>query len=111
METVAPAISKGLDNATMPISLVNTGLNTFTIQQTNYVDRQVGDEDSNPMPSFVGEKISDIFFFKNRLGFLSRSNVVLSQAGDFFNFFRSSVTSLLDSAPIDVSVSVTRQPT
>nr|DAL93610.1 MAG TPA: stabilization protein [Caudoviricetes sp.] len=31
----------------------------------------MGDDDSNPYPSFVGSNINDIFFYRNRLGFIS----------------------------------------
>ena len=58
----------------------------------------------NPAPSFVGKSINDIFFFKNRLGLLTKDNVVMSEAGEYYNFFRTTVINLLDSAVIDVAV-------
>ena len=107
-ETSGIDVSLGLDDSTMPHTLVNTALNTFEVRLGAYNDRAAGDDESNPHPSFVGNKISSMFFFKNRLGFLSRESVVMSEAGQFFNFYRTTVTSLLDSAPIDVSVSTTK---
>lgn len=53
-------------------------------------------------------KINDIFFFKNRLGFLTNDSVVFSEADEYFNFFRTTTQSLLDSAPIDVGISHTQ---
>jgi hypothetical protein len=67
--------------------------------------RTVGDADTNPMPSFVGNTIDGISFFKNRIIFTSRQNVICSQAGDYFNFFASTVITIVDSDPIDLSAS------
>lgn len=71
--------------------------------------RTVGDEDSCPSPSFVGEKISGISFFKNRLILMSKENVVCSQAGDFLKFYPSTVVTIIDSDPIDISAGSTRR--
>lgn len=65
--------------------------------------RQAGDSTSNPPPSFVGEAIKDIFWWGNRLGFLAGPNVILSEAGNQSNFWRTTVLSLPDSDPIDVA--------
>ena len=54
------------------------------------------------------KKINDIFFFKNRLGFLTDDTVVFSEADEYFNFFRTTTQSLLDSAPIDIGISHTQ---
>ena len=73
-----------------------------------YTPRQAGDDNTNPFPSFVGSTINDVFFFKNRLGFLTDSAVVFSEADEYFNFFRTTTQQLLDSAPIDVGLSHTK---
>jgi hypothetical protein len=65
--------------------------------------RLVGDEITNPMPTFVGNPVDSISFFKNRLIFTSRENVICSQAGDYFDFFADTVITILDSDPIDLS--------
>lgn len=76
-----------------------------------WVDREVGDDDTNPFPSFcspIGQnttRITDIFFHRNRMGLLSNDNVILSESGIYENFFRTSTTTLLDSDVIDVGVS------
>ena len=94
-----------IDTATFPLKLVpeTTGSN-YKLLQCVLDHRTVGDDNTNPFPSFVRQKINDIFFFKNRLGVLTKDNVVMSEARNFFNFFRTTTTSLLDSALIDVSV-------
>ena len=71
-------------------------------------ERNVGDEDSAPDPSFIGSKINNVFFFRNRLGFLADDNVILSRVSQFFNFFPETVISTIDSDPIDVAASHTK---
>ncbi len=71
-------------------------------------ERTVGDEDSAPNPSFIDSKINNVFFFRNRLGFLADDNVVLSRVSEFFNFFPETVLSVIDSDPIDVAASHTK---
>ena len=71
-------------------------------------ERTVGDLNSAPSPSFIGSKINNVFFFRNRLGFLANDNVVLSRVSEFFNFFPETVLSIIDSDPIDVAASHTK---
>jgi len=104
-ETRDPAVSPGLDNATMPHELINTAVDTFVFQQISYEDRLVGDDETNSDPTFVGEKITAGFFHNNRLGFLSKDNVIMSQSGDFYNFYFKSAQTTIESDPIDISCS------
>lgn len=93
------------DPETMPHKLEQNADLSFTFSEESWDERKAGDDDTNPFPSFYGKKISDIFFFRNRLGVLSDENVIFSEAANFQNFFRTTTRSLLDSAPIDVAVS------
>lgn len=104
-ETLQPPSWTSLDPATLPHALIRNPDGTFKLEAIPWVDRAVGDEDSNPFPSFLNQKISSMFYFRNRLGFLADENVILSQAGDYFNFFRTTVTQLLPSDPIDTPAS------
>lgn len=101
-ETVKPEAEIKLDPATMPHALVRQNDGTFTFEALPWVDRGAGDDNTNPFPSLVGKKITSMVYFRNRLGFLADENVVLSQAGDFFNLFRTTATRLIDSDPIDL---------
>lgn len=103
-ETIKPAADLRLDSATMPVALVRNPNDTFNVITLPLVDRASGDDDTNPFPSFEGQKLRAVFLFKNRLGFLADENVVMSKSGDYFNFFRTTVTDLLADDPIDVSV-------
>ena len=118
------AININLDYNTMPVTLVpvftGSSITSFKVQspeedknldalvENGWRSRRAGDDNTNPFPSFVGNKINDVFFFKNRLGFLTDSNVIFSEADEYFNFFRTTTQQLLDSAVIDVGLSHTK---
>jgi len=106
-ETTKPGQKIDFDNSTMPHALIDNGDGTFDFKQIDWENRFVGDDLSAPFPSFVDRLIADVFFHRNRLGFLADENVIFSRAGDFFNFFPETVTNILDSDPIDVAVSHT----
>ena len=122
-ETVEAGIPFKFDYATMPHVLVRQADgnfrfakvdgDTYTISSTDYTlpkwgERVVGDVVSAPDPSFIGSKINNVFFFRNRLGFLAGDNVILSRVSEFFNFFPETVVSVLDNEPIDVAASHTK---
>lgn len=107
-ETVKPGIIAGIEPTSMPHALVRAADGQFDWRPMTWTDRTCGDDNTNPMPSFVGDTINDIFFFRNRLGFLSGENVVLSRTSKYFNFFPSSVSAVSDDDPIDVAISHNR---
>lgn len=107
-ECVKPGTALTPDNATMPHLLVRDADGTFSFEEAVFEPRKAGDLVSNPWPSFVGQTIADVFFHRNRLGFLSDENITLSQAGEFFRFFKASAIQSLDTDPIDVAVSHTK---
>ena len=107
-ECAAPNINNGLDPATMPFTITRNSDGSFTMAKAVWDARKVGDLTSSTDPSFVGRKLNDIFFFQNRLGVLSDENVVFTESGKYFNFYRSTVTTLLDSDVIDVTASHTK---
>jgi hypothetical protein len=99
------ALKNRIDKLTMPHRLIKNVDGSFTFTPITWNDRKAGDEETNPKPSYVGFKINDIFFHRNRLGFLADENVIFSEAGEFYNFFPKTVLTTLDSNPIDVAVS------
>ncbi len=122
-ETVEAGITFKFDYATMPHVLIRQADgnfrfarvdgDTYTISSVDYTlpkwgERTVGDVISAPDPSFIGNKINNVFFFRNRLGFLAGDNVILSRVSEFFNFFPETVVSVLDNEPIDVAASHTK---
>lgn len=107
-ETVKPGIITGVDPATMPHALIRAADGHFDFRPLTWGLRSAGDDNTNPMPSFVDYSINDVFFFRNRLGFLSGENVVMSRTAKYFDFFPASVAELSDDDPIDVAISHNR---
>ncbi len=107
-ETISPGIKYEFDELTMPHQLVRQADGSFTYGPVDWEDRLVGDETTNPDPSFVGQKINNLFFYRNRLGFLSNEAVVLSRAGDYFNFWVTTALTVTDDDPIDITASSVR---
>ncbi len=107
-ETIDPTKSTGLTDTTMPHELVNTDTNEFEFRKIVWTARLVGDDLTNSHPSFVQQKIEQAFFHNNRLGFLSRDNVSMSQSQDFYNFYHTSAQTVTDADPVDISCSAIR---
>jgi len=117
VETSAPGQLTNYDTSTLPRLITNTSLNKFEINEIKTAPRFVGDDTTNPFASFVGKNIQNSVFFKSRLGFICENNVILSESGlgvrndsgvFEYNFGRTTVTTLLDSDPIDVVVEAQR---
>ena len=102
-ECAKPGIAKSLTN--MPLVIQRTATTTFTVKQFTYADREVGDDITNPLPSFVGQRINKVLFFRNRLALLSGENVITSRPGTFGtpDFFAESALTVSAADPIDIS--------
>ena len=113
VECPAPDLEIEIDKDTMPIRLIrelpgSTYPNgRFICQSIDYIKRDVGDDNTNPVPSFIGSAIEKMLFFRNRLVVLSRNNVITSKTNDFFNFFSTSAMTETSSDPIDLQASST----
>ena len=126
-ETVKPGDKYKINKDTMPHLLVALPDGTFFFGPANgstqsgtingvawevkipsWGERIAGDTTTAPDPSFIGNPINDIFIYKNRLGFLADENVILSRVRSLFDFFPETVTTVLDSDPIDVVASNNR---
>jgi len=105
VETVAPATNNTIDPATMPHALIRRKAGEFSFEAVNWASRNAGDATTNPAPSFIGKRINNILFYRNRLSFLSGDNIIMSEANSFFNFYLTTVTTSVDSDPIDVAAS------
>lgn len=108
VEATAPDVFYKLDPLTMPHQFVRQADGSFKYEPVTWIDRLVGDDNTNPLPTFVEQKISNFFFYRNRLGFLSNGNVIMSKAADYFNFFNTSAQVATDDDPIDISAVGTR---
>jgi hypothetical protein len=119
-ECPKPGITIEIDDDTLPVRLergdpgnwaINGGSSTnyangiFRLTKPDWAKRSVGDEITNPDPSFIDKKISKLLFFRNRLTFLSENNVICSQTNDFYNVFSKTAQSVSNSDPVDVQAS------
>jgi len=107
-ETIGPGLKFEIDETTMPHQLVRQANGVFKYEPVDWSDRLVGDNDTNPIPSFIGKKISNLFFFRNRLGMLANEAVIMSRAGDYFNFFANSSQVVAPDDPIDIEATSVR---
>lgn len=125
-ECVAPNIKTELNPATMPHVFIRKADGTFAVSQytesgvnsatgstlgtdeyIGWKDKQAGDDITLENPSFIGKEIINIFFHKNRLGFLTKDSIVLSETADYGNFFATTAQVLPDDDPIDLFVATT----
>ena len=95
-----PNIANVIDDTTMIHKITRNSDLTFTMSKVDWIDLNVGDTDSNPVPEFIGSSIKDLFFVNGRLGILTKNGISLSQQGVFSNFFRTTVLKLLDDSSI-----------
>lgn len=118
-ETVAPGAQYKLNPATMPQVLVRLPAGTWYFGPLNgaaltgltlptWGQRVAGDSESAPDPSFVGQAVNDIFIHRGRLGILADEKRIFSRAKGLFDFFPETVTTTLDSDPIDKVASSSR---
>jgi hypothetical protein len=108
VESPAPGVTYMFNAATMPHQLVRQADGVWVFDRATWSPRAVGDSSSSPQPSFVGRSIRDVFFHRNRLGFVADENVIFSRSGEFFNFWRETVLDVLPTDPVDVSVAHTK---
>lgn len=88
----------------MPLALGWNG-SAWAYDTTVYEGRLSGDDVSNPPPNFLTRGITGIGAFQGRLVLLSGSLVNMSASRRIHRWFRSTITELLDSDPIEVGAS------
>lgn len=103
-ETYGYNESGGPLSTSMPHVLQRQADGTWIFQPWTWDARNAGDRTSNQNPSFIGSTINDLFLYANRMGLLADENIILSEADNFENFYRTSLAVLVDSDPIDLAV-------
>jgi hypothetical protein len=119
-EVAAPGIEVTIDKDTMPLKLVRVNPGTYAINggsSRNYTngcfkfdypdwgERDVGDDITNSAPSFIGNPIQKMTFYRNRIGLLSEENIILSRVNDFYNFWVKTAMAISNADPIDLQSS------
>lgn len=118
-EVVSPGVEYKANPQTWPHALVRLPSGNFYfgafkgqavegIEFPTWGRRISGDYDTAPDPSFIDNTINDIGVYKGRLFFLSDENIILSRTREFFQYFPETVTTVLDTDPIDVVASNNR---
>lgn len=88
--------------ADVPISIYKSG-GVYALDATNFEGRPSGDGNTNPEHAFMqNRKITGMAAYQGRLVLLSGNMVSMSATNKPRRFFRSTVTSLLDSDPIEI---------
>lgn len=108
-ETLAPRIPYRIDPETMPQALINTDYREFTLGPVEWGDRVAGDEKTSKEPSFIGKSIFDLAYDNSRLAVVLEGGVVWSKNRDPYVFFNDTAQTLLADAPVDYTVSGTRE--
>ena len=120
-EVMAGNVPYKLDSTTMPHVMYRMADGAFlfdeykdvfedglSLGEPAWAIRTVGGADlDTESPSFIGQKLNGLFFFKNRLGFLTNNNIILSRTGDYGNFFLKTLQDILDDDHIDLAVAST----
>ena len=79
----------------------------FRFSYPDWGKRDVGDDVTNSVPSFIGNPIQKVVFFRNRIGLLSAENIILSRVNDFYNFWVKTAMTISNADPIDLQSSST----
>ena len=119
-EVAAPGIKTTLDKDTMPLILKKVDAGTYSInggssrtysngcfqfQYPSWGERDVGDDITNSEPSFIGNPIQKMIFFRNRIALLSNENVILSRVNQYYNFWVKTAMAISNADPIDLQSS------
>jgi len=93
--------------STMPVKMTRTTLSplVFDVAVGGWKPRMSGNSQSAPPPTMFtrGYPIVDISLFRDRIGVAAGEGVLLSQAGDYDNFWPDDAANIVDSDPIEVS--------
>ena len=109
IECAAPGIVKSFNASTLPHVLQRQADGDFLVKKYTWADRSIGDDVTNPIPSFNGNKINKVIFFRNRLAFLSGENIITAQPGNLTtpNFWADSALTVSAIDAIDIACSST----
>ena len=64
--------------------------------------RLVGDGDSSPPPRFFGKQVTWMGMFQDRLCIAAGNTIDMSEAGNYFNFFRTQTLTVPDNDPVSI---------
>lgn len=115
VETHRPGLVTALNPATMPHALVRITPTTFHFAQLNgqqlpgiahtesWTARTVGDDDSNPLPDFIGQPINGMGVYKDRMYIFAGESMRFSKVGLYWDLFIESAVEGGDDDGFDVT--------
>ena len=104
-ECPKPGRDVDFNKATMPIQMKRISATEFKVEQIPWESCPVGDDVTAPEPSFIGNTINKLLFFRNRMILLSDENVIMSRPGDFYNMWPKSAVTFTATDNVDISCS------
>ena len=111
-ECAEPGIQTTLNAGTMPVVLTHTSGTNFTLGgylkpngDSAWTVRDVGDDETNKAPSFVGKKIEKLLLHRDRLVALSGTNVIMSSPDNIGNFWNRTALTFSGTDRIDIRAS------
>lgn len=108
VECVAPNVTFQFDKTTMPHVLrYDFDEDEFFLDIGEWQNRSAGNNESNPLPSFVSNTINDLSVLHGRLVLISGVNMATSATNRPFALFKSSANVTVPSDPIDISSTAT----
>lgn len=96
-----------IDQTTMPIMItrdsITSGIASFSIDTIDWAERDVGDDETNKIPSFLegDTSIKTMAIYENRLSFIHGAGTMsTSRTDDLFNLFKETATLSLATDPL-----------
>lgn len=103
-ETHEPAVAIGWP-AFPYVLAISAEISGVTVDEKFFKSREVGDDESNPTPYFVGKAIKYLETFQDRLLFLAGDKVNTSKTDDNMQFWKNSAIELLVTDPTSIGTS------
>jgi hypothetical protein len=89
-------------DGTLYLASTAAALSTLTgLEVPGFAVNEVGDDLSCPLPELFGKKITYLGLFQDRLVIGAGGTILMSRNGDYLNWFRKSVTTIIDTDPCE----------
>lgn len=96
-----------IDHRTFPVIIRKTSSGVWRASYCPLLPKISGSSINNPGPTSIkmGESIKSIEFWRDRLWVATDTTIFSSRTGEHFNFFIEDIYNIVDTDPIDISVS------
>lgn len=96
-----------IDATKMPVKITRASAGNFNVDPISWDQRSSGDSTNNAAPKLItnGAKIADLRLYRDRLFLIGGPYMAGSVAGSTLNFFKQNAANIVDSDPIDRTIS------